>query len=225
MKLATSRTAHIVSVAALLVGFVLLLLVVLSLSGTISLCGKKERRGGKAAGSGTSATPSSAKPPQGKPAAAAKPAPPRPGAPSSPANANSPGAPRSPAAKSAAQPPVNAATASQLIDMEGPAAAALVREQGRDKVLYVLGQMGCPACQACKKYLKENNHGDVTVFVDLAQHGDMMTDGSLPKPVTSSLGRGVPCLVAFSHRAGAVMKKNEGFSPKAVEEMTNMVKA
>jgi hypothetical protein len=221
MKLTTSRGSQIVSVVALAVGFGLLVLVVLSLTGAISLCGKKERKAGGSSKSGSKS--GSAGGPQQQqhknsppPAAPAR-------SPSSPPAPPAGSPPTTP--KSASSPQVNGPSASQLIDLEGPAAVELVRNQGRDKVLYVLGQMGCPACQACKKYLKEQNHGDVTVFVDIAIHGDMMTNGSLPKPVTSSLGRGVPCLVAYSHRAGAVMKKNEGFSPKAVEEMVALVKA
>jgi hypothetical protein len=112
-----------------------------------------------------------------------------------------------------------------LVERDAKEAVAEVRGAGRDKIIYVLGQMSCPACQACKKYMAENGYGDDAVFVDLMQNGEMLKDGSLPKPVVQSLGRGVPCLVAFSHRAGAALKKHEGFSPKSVDELVTMVRS
>ena len=112
-----------------------------------------------------------------------------------------------------------------LVEKDAKQAMAEVRESGRDKIVYVLGQMSCPACKACKKYLAENGYGNDAIFVDLVENGEMMKDGSLPKPVVQSLGRGVPCLVAFSHRAGAALKKHEGFSPKGVDELVAMVRS
>lgn len=112
-----------------------------------------------------------------------------------------------------------------LVERDAKEAVAEVRGSGRDKIIYVLGQMSCPACQACKKYMAENGYGNDAVFVDLMQNGEMLKDGSLPKPVVQSLGRGVPCLVAFSHRAGAALKKHEGFSPKSVDELVTMVRS
>lgn len=111
-----------------------------------------------------------------------------------------------------------------LVEKDAKEALAQVRESGRDKIVYVLGQMSCPACQACKKYIAGNGYGDDAIFVDLVENGEMLKDGSLPKPVVQSLGRGVPCLVAFSHRAGAALKKHEGFSPKGVDELVAMVR-
>lgn len=112
-----------------------------------------------------------------------------------------------------------------LVERDAKEAVAEVREKGRDKIVYVIGQMSCPACQSCKKYMAENGYGDDAVFVDLVENGEMMKDGSVPKPVVQSLGRGVPCLVAYSHRAGAALKKHEGFSPKGVDELVAMVRS
>jgi glutaredoxin len=140
-------------------------------------------------------------------------------------DASAPAAPAAPAPAPAPAPSAGGAPTMVLLDLEAPQAVEAVRAANRDKVLYVLGQMSCPACQACKRYLAEKGHGDVAVFVDLMSHGGMLKDGSLPRGVAQSLGRGVPCLVAYSHRAGAVMKKVEGFSPKAVEELVGMVKS
>jgi glutaredoxin len=128
------------------------------------------------------------------------------------------------APKQAAAVPAGAAAQESLLSMEGPEAVKAVRASGRDRVLYVLGQNSCPACVACKEYLASHGAGDAAVFVDLNKHGAMLKDGSLPQGVPQSLGRGVPCLVAYSHRSGAVMKKSEGFSPKVADEMVKMVR-
>jgi hypothetical protein len=195
------------TVATLVLSLALLVLVVLSMSGVVSLCGNKRTRRAAprahhaGAACGNQAMLAAASVPAAVPASVAA-------------------AP----AQDQPAPPAGGAPAVVLLDMEAPQAVEAVRAASRDKVLYVLGQMSCPACQACKKYLAQHGHGDVSVFVDLASHGGMLKDGSLPRGVAQSLGRGVPCLVAYSHRAGAVLKKQEGFSPKAVEEMVGMVK-
>lgn len=197
------------TVATLVLSLALLVLVVLSMSGVVSLCGNKRTRRAATtpprhagASCGNQAMLAAASVPAAVPASVAA-------------------AP----AQDQPAPPAGGAPGLVLLDMEAPQAIEAVRAANRDKVLYVLGQMSCPACQACKKYLAQHGHGDVSVFVDLASHGGMLKDGSLPRGVAQSLGRGVPCLVAYSHRAGAVLKKQEGFSPKAVEEMVGMVKA
>jgi len=112
-----------------------------------------------------------------------------------------------------------------LIERDAAEALAAVRESGRDKIVFVLGQMSCPACQSCKRYMTENGYGDDAIFVDLMENGKMLQDGSIPKPVAKSLGRGVPCLVAYSYRAGAALRKHEGFSPKTVDELVTMVRS
>lgn len=214
------RANDLFSGLTMLVALALLILVILSMTGSISLCGKRSRVASRR--------------PSARRAQAAR-APPAAGAACgsnmAPLSAQAVPQPETESAAAAAPAPESAAAAGGaqgqmvLLDLEAPQAVEAVRAAGRDKVLYVLGQMSCPACQACKRYLAEKGHGDVAVFVDLMSHGSMLKDGSLPRGVAQSLGRGVPCLVAYSHRAGAVMKKAEGFSPKATEEMVAMVKA
>ena len=210
------RANDLFSGLTMLVALALLILVILSMTGSISLCGKRSRV--------ASRRPSARRTQETR-------APPAP-APAAGAACGSNMAPLSAQAVPEPQPEPESAPAAGgaqgqmvLLDLEAPQAVEAVRAAGRDKVLYVLGQTSCPACLACKRYLADKGHGDVAVFVDLMSHGSMLKDGSLPRGVAQSLGRGVPCLVAYSHRAGAVMKKAEGFSPKATEEMVAMVKA
>jgi glutaredoxin len=207
--MAKVSTGEIVSLLTLGVVLALLVLLVLSLTGTMTLCGSKG-----AAASGTAATAASSAAPR---AARTRSARKKMAAPSpSPAAAAAAAAP--------APSPAAAPAATDLLSMEAPEAVKEVRAGGRDRVLYVLGQNSCPACVACKKYLAEHGAGDVAVFVDLNKHAAMLKDGSLPQGVPQSLGRGVPCLVAYSHRSGAVMKKSEGFSPKSVDELLTTVR-
>jgi Tfp pilus assembly protein PilX len=220
------RASQTFTVLTLVLSMALLVLVVLSMTGVVSLCGSKRRSRPVSARSRLLGTAAGACSGMAAPIpAAAQHGPAAPAAHSAPAAPAAHSAPAAPAAHSAPAAPVAAGGAVQLLDMEAPQAVEAVRASGRDKVVYVLGQMSCPACQACKKYLAQHGHGDVAVFVDLASHGGMLKDGSLPRGVAQSLGRGVPCLVAYSHRAGAVLKKVEGFSPKAVEEMVAMCKS
>lgn len=199
--MAKVSTGEIVSLITLAVVLVLLVLLVLSLTGTMSLCGNK--KAGAASSMAAAAAAGRQMPPtMAMPLPAARPV----------------------APKQAAAVPAGAAPQESLLSMEGPEAVKAVRASGRDRVLYVLGQNSCPACVACKEYLASHGAGDAAVFVDLNKHGAMLKDGSLPQGVPQSLGRGVPCLVAYSHRSGAVMKKSEGFSPKVADEMVKMVR-
>jgi glutaredoxin len=207
------RSADVFSGLTMLLAVTLLVLVVLSMTGAISLCGKRQR-----SGRATSPAPrKAARIPAGAACGGNSPMPaPAPAAAPAPAPAQEEAAPAQPATAARAG-------SANLLDMDAPQALEAVRASNQDKVLYVLGQMSCPACQACKRYLGEKGYGDVSVFVDISAHSDMLGQNSrLPRGVVQSLGRGVPCLVAYSHRAGAVMKKMEGFSPKAVDELANM---
>jgi hypothetical protein len=203
--MARVRPQEVVSVMTMLAALALLTLVVLSMAGVISLC-RKTRRSPK-----RHLTPAGASPCQmaAEERAAAQLA----------ASAAPPAAPSAGGAVGES----SAKGGLSLIEMEAPDAMALIRQSDRDRVLYVLGQMSCPACQACKAHLLNNGHGQHAVFVDISVHGNMLKDGGIPRPVAQALGRGVPMLAVFSHRTGAVLQRQEGFSPQAVEAMVKMV--
>lgn len=196
---------EIISVVTLAVVTAVLVLLVLSMTGTVALCGGKKAQ-------------SAASPALAAEAEMPRAAGPRRSAPKASSRSAGPNAAESNVGH-AVDPK---AAASNLLDMDGP--EAVKAAAARDRVLYVLGQSSCPACIACKEYLASSGAADCSVFVDLNKHAAMLKDGSLPQGVSQALGRGVPCLVAYSHRSGAVMKKAEGFSPKSVQEMVDMVR-
>lgn len=191
-----SSPGEVVSLITLLAVLVLLVLLVLSMTGAISLCGRKS----VATNLGQSDAVAAGRK-RGKAAKKAK-----------------------KAAAGGASPMQHDQASISLLNMDAPDALVALRSSGRDRALYVLGQSTCPACVACKEFLAANGGGDVAVFVDLMRHGAMMKDGSLPTGVVKSLGRGVPCLVAYSHRAGAVLKVKEGFSPAETTAMIALCK-
>jgi hypothetical protein len=194
------KRRDVVSIIVLLVAVGLLVLVILGMSGTVDLCkaGAKRKRGG-----GKKSSKKAAKKNKAEEEAAAAAA----GADSEMEGKGKGGA-----------------NGVSLLAMEGPAAVEALKERDPQAVLFVLGQASCPACQACKKYLGDNNHGDVSLFVDIGAHPAMLKDGSLPKPVVDSLGRGVPCMVAWNRKGKGKLGSKEGFSPKAVEELIALVR-
>lgn len=197
------KRRDMVSIGVLLLAIVLLVLVILGMSGAVDLCragaiGRKKQRSGK-----SKKEKKSKKTKQGKAAKKEE------GVVAVPADTAG-------AAASGAK--------ADYLSMQAPAALEALKDNDPPAVLFVLGQSSCPACQACKKYLSDNNHGDVSLFIDIAAHPNTLKDGSLPKAVVDSLGRGVPCMVGWHRKGKGKLGSKEGFSPKAVEELIALVR-
>jgi hypothetical protein len=195
------KRRDMISIVVLLVAIGLLVLVILGMSGAVNLC--------KAGASGKRSSKSSKK--KGKRGAKQQ-------------GAEGEGSAAGAVGSGGVDQAVGAAGAADLLSMDGPAALEAMKQLDPPAILYVLGQSSCPACQAAKKYLADNKHGSISVFVDIAQHPELLKNGAVPKPVVDSLGRGVPCMVAWHRKGKGKLGSKEGFSPKAVEELVLLVK-